>query len=92
MATNDVGIKLKIEGEKEYKQSLKNIIASQKEWESEIKAVDSALESEASQEDKNRKKGELLEKQIESQEKKLVLMKDQLVKVEDAYGADSKVA
>lgn len=91
MAT-DVGIKLKIEGEKEYKQSLSSIIASQKEWESEIKAVGSALESEASQEDKNRKMGELLEKQIESQEKKLGLMKDQLEKVEDAYGADSKEA
>lgn len=88
----DVGIKLKIEGEKEYKQSLKNIIDSQKEWESEIKAVDSALESEASQEDKNRKKSELLSKSIESQEEKLGLMKDQLKKVEDAYGEDSKEA
>lgn len=88
----DVGIKLKIEGEKEYKQSLKNIIDSQKEWESEIKAVDSALESEASQEDKNRKKSELLTKSIESQEEKLGLMKDQLKKVEDAYGEDSKEA
>lgn len=91
MAT-DVGIKLKIEGEKEYKQSLKNIIDSQKEWESEIKAVESALESEASQEDKNRKKSELLSKSIESQEEKLGLMKDQLKKVEDAYGEDSKEA
>lgn len=88
----DVGIKLKIEGEKEYRQSLKNIIDSQKEWESEIKAVDSALESEASQEDKNRKKSELLTKSIESQEEKLGLMKDQLKKVEDAYGEDSKEA
>lgn len=91
MAT-DVGIKLKIEGEKEYKQSLSSIIASQKEWESEIKAVDSALEAEASQEEKNRKKSELLTKSIESQEEKLKLMKDQLQKVEDAYGADSKEA
>lgn len=91
MAT-DVGIKLKIEGEKEYKQSLKNIIDSQKEWESEIKAVESALESEASQEDKNRKKSELLSKSIESQEEKLSLMKDQLKKVEEAYGEDSKEA
>lgn len=89
---NDVGIKLKIEGEKEYKQSLKNIIASQKEWESEIKAVDSALESEMDAEEKSRRKGELLEKQIESQEKKLGLMKEQLEKVEDAYGKDSREA
>ena len=92
MATTDVGIKLKIEGEKEYRQSMKDIISSQKEWESEIKAVDSALESEASQEDKNRKKSELLTKSIESQEEKLGLMKDQLKKVEDAYGEDSKEA
>lgn len=92
MATTDVGIKLKIEGEKEYRQSMKDIISSQKEWESEIKAVDSALESEASQEDKNRKKSELLTKSIESQEEKLSLMKDQLKKVEDAYGEDSKEA
>ena len=89
---NDVGIKLKIEGEKEYKQSLKNIIASQKEWESEIKAVDSALESEMDAEEKSRRKGELLEKQIESQEKKLGLMKEQLEKVENAYGKDSREA
>lgn len=89
---NDVGIKLKIEGEKEYKQSLKNIIASQKEWESEIKAVDSALESEMDAEEKSRRKGELLEKQIESQEKKLGLMKEQLEKVEAAYGKDSREA
>lgn len=91
MAT-DVGIKLKIEGEKEYKQSLKDIITSQKEWQSEIKAVDSALESEMSAEDKAVRKKELLSKSIEDQEKKLGLMKGQLEKVEDAYGKDSKEA
>jgi phage-related minor tail protein/uncharacterized protein YoxC len=91
MAT-DVGIKLKIEGEKEYKQSLASIIQSQKEWESEIKAVDSALESETKEEEKNRKKKELLTKSIESQEEKLGLMREQLTKVEEAYGEDSRQA
>lgn len=88
----DVGIKIQLDGEKEYKQSLKEIISQQKEWDAEIKAVESALDSETSAQDKARKKHELLTKSIGEQEKKISLMKDQLKKVEDAYGENSEQA
>lgn len=88
----DVGIKIQLDGEKEYKQSLKEIISQQKEWDAEIKAVESALDSETSAQDKARKKHELLTKSIGEQEKKIALMKDQLKKVEATYGENSEQA
>ena len=88
----DVGIKIQLEGEREYKKSLKEIISQQKEWDSEIKAVESALDDETSAQEKARKKADLLTKSIDSQQKKIGLMKDQLEKVEEVYGKDSEQA
>lgn len=88
----DVGIKIQLDGEKEYKQSLKEIISQQKEWDSEIRAVESSLDSETSAQEKARKKHELLTKSIGEQERKIELMKDQLKKAEQTYGTNSEQA
>lgn len=89
----DVGVRIGVEGEAEYKKSIKDIIAEQKALAAELKATDAAFDKNASAQDKAAKKAEILNKEIENQKEYISKLKDQLEKAKEAYGDnDSRVS
>ena len=89
----DIGVKIGVEGEAEYKKSIKDIIAEQKALSAELKATDAAFDKNASAQDKAAKKAEILNKEIENQKEYISKLKDQLEKAKEAYGDnDSRVS
>lgn len=92
MAT-DIGVRIGLEGEAEYKRTIKDIIAEQKALAAEMKATESAFDKNASAQDKARAKAENLNKQIENQKTYVEKLKDQLEKAKETYGEnDAKVS
>ena len=88
MAVN-IGPRIGLEGEAEYKKSIKEIIAEQKALSAEMKATESAFDKNASAQDKATAKAENLNKQIENQKEYIAKLKDQLDKAKEAYGENS---
>lgn len=88
MAVN-IGPRIGLEGEAEYKKSLKEIIAEQKALSAEMKATESAFDKNASAQDKATAKAQNLNKQIENQKEYISKLKDQLDKAKEAYGENS---
>ena len=64
----DIGLKIGIDGEREYRKQLQQINAESRAFKSELKELESEFDSNSSAMDKNRKKGALLEKGIKDQE------------------------
>lgn len=85
----DIGPKISLEGEKEYRNSLKNIIAESKALGSEMKALESSFDENTSAEEKMAKKSELLNRQIENQQKYVDQLKAGLQKCTEQYGEGS---
>lgn len=106
MATNDVGIRVGVEGEKQFRDSLKGINSQLKNLNTEMQASTREFEKNAgSQEALNRKaeilgktidvekqKVELLTKQYENQNKKLSALGEELDKVSEEFGKNSEQA
>ena len=89
----DIGPRIGLEGEAEYKKSIKDIIAEQKALAAELKATESAFDKNASSQDKAAKKAEILNKEIENQKEYISKLKDQLDKAKESYGEnDSRVS
>lgn len=89
----DIGVRIGLEGEAEYKKSVKDIIAEQKALAAELKATESAFDKNASAQDKAKAKIENLNKQIDNQKEYIEKLKDQLDKAKEAYGEnDAKVS
>ena len=88
MAVN-IGPRIGLEGEAEYKKSIKEIIAEQKALDAELKATESSFDKNASAQDKATEKAENLNKQIENQKKYIEKLKGQLDKAKEAYGDNS---
>lgn len=88
MAVN-IGPRIGLEGEAEYKKSLKEIIAEQKALGAELKATESSFDKNASAQDKATAKAQNLNKQIENQKEYISKLKDQLDKAKEAYGDNS---
>lgn len=92
MAVN-IGPKIGLEGEAEYKKSLKDIIAEQKALKAEMDATASSFDKNATAQDKARAKAENLNKQIDLQKEKVEKLKAQLDKAKETYGeSDSRVS
>jgi hypothetical protein len=90
MAVN-IGPRIGIDGEAQYRKQLQNIVQTQKTLKSEMEAVSSAFDENTSAEEKNKKTSENLEKQIEQQKKKLELQNKMLQEAAQKYGeTDSK--
>lgn len=85
MAVN-IGPKIGIDGEKEYRQSINQIIQQQKTLKSEMKAVSSAWTKETSELKKNKQQKEQLNKQIENQNKKVKELSRMLEESAKKYG------
>ena len=85
MAVN-IGPKIGIEGEKEYRKQLNGLITQQKTFSAEMRELESSFDESTSAMEKNRKKGELLEKQIANQEKTVAELEKGLEACKEKYG------
>lgn len=90
MPTN-IGPKIGIEGEAEYRKSIQNIIQQQKTLKAEMEATSSAFDKNASAQEKNKAKAESLNKQIEVQKDRVEKLKSMVDQSAAKYGeADTK--
>lgn len=85
MADNDIRQKIILDGEKEYKQALKDAQRELKTLRSELKAETAELGKNATEQDKNAVKVKNLEKQIKEQEKIVRTYTEALDEVREKY-------
>jgi len=85
MAVN-IGPRIGIEGEAEYRKSINDIIQQQKTLKSEMEAVTSAFDKSTSAEEKNKKTKDLLTKQVETQKKRVEELSKMLDESAKAFG------
>ena len=88
MAT-DIGVKIGVQGDQQYKQSLKDIIQETKTLNAEMKATESAFDKNASAQDKAKAKMEVLNKQVDKQKEYISRLKDELGKASEEYDENS---
>lgn len=86
----DIGLKIGIDGEREYRKQLQQINAESRAFKSELKELESEFDSNSSAMDKNRKKGALLEKGIKDQEKRVEELEKALDNSAKTFGENSK--
>ena len=85
MATN-IGPKIGIDGEKQYKQQMAQIIQQAKTLGSEMKLVTSTFSKNTTEQEKSAKTSKIAAEQIANQEKKVELLEGMLKKSADMYG------
>lgn len=85
MAVN-IGPRIGIEGEAEYRKSIQNIIQQQKTLKAEMQATASAWDKSTSAEKKAQQTKETLTKQVEAQEKRVKELSKMLKESADKYG------
>lgn len=85
MATN-IGPKIGIEGDKQYKQQMAQIIQQAKTLDSEMKLVTSTFSKNTTEEEKNAKTSKIVAEQAENQKKKIELLEGMLKKSAEVYG------
>lgn len=85
VANNDIKQKIVLEGEKEYKQALKDAQRELKTLRSELKAETAELGKNATEQDKNAVKVKNLQKQIAEQEKIVKTYTEALKEVKEKY-------
>ena len=85
MAVN-IGPKIGIEGEKEYRQQINQIIQQAKTLDSEMKLVASSFDDATTAEEKNAATGKVLAKQIDVQRQRVQALTDMLEKSAAMYG------
>lgn len=85
MAVN-IGPKIGVDGEKEYRDQIKQIIQQSKTLESQMKLVASTFNSATTAEEKNAKTSAVLTKQIEVQRQRVMLLAEQTGKAAAKYG------
>lgn len=85
----DIGPRIGIDGEKQYRTEINNIITQAKTLSTEMKAVTSSFDKNTTAEEKAAKTSEVLTKQIDTQQKRLDLLNDMLQKSKDKTGENS---
>lgn len=83
---SDIGVKLGVEGESEFKNALKEINTNLKTLGTEMKAVTSAFDNNDRSAEKLTAQNEILNKQIDEQKNKLGLLKAKLAESAAEYG------
>ena len=87
MAKNvDIGPRIGIEGEAEYKKEMANIIQQAKTLDAEMKLVTSTFNAETTAEEKAAAQKKVLAQQIENQERKVAALRDAVDRATSAYG------
>lgn len=90
MAENDIKTRIVLEGEKEYKQALKDANRELKTLKSELKAETAELGKNATAQEKNAVKMKSLQKQIAEQEKIVKTYRKALEEVREKYGDNAE--
>lgn len=85
----DIGPRIGIDGEKTYKTEINNIIAQAKMLSSEMKAVTSSFDKNTTAEEKAAKTSEVLNKQIENQQRRIELLTSKLQESKEKTGDNS---
>lgn len=88
MPTN-IGPKIGLDGEAEFRKQLKNIIEQSKTLDAEMKAVASSFDESTSAQEEAEKTGKILSKQIETQKERVRLLSEMVEKSADATGENS---
>lgn len=91
MATN-IGPKIGVDGEKEYRQQISQIIQQSKTLASEMKLVSASFTTATSAEEKNAKTAAVLNKQIAAQRQYIAALAAQAGKAAATYGTNSTEA
>lgn len=85
----DIGPRIGIDGEAQYRKEIENIIQQAKTLDSEMRAVASAFDEEADAQKKNKAVTEQVNKQIEVQKERIKLLQDMVQRAADATGENS---
>lgn len=89
MAKTDIGPKISVEGEKEYRQQMQNIIARQKEYAAELKYTTASMDENTSAEQRASSVAAVLRKQIAAQTDAMNAQKSMLLQATEKYGSAS---
>lgn len=92
MAKTDIGPKISVEGEKEYRQQMQNIIARQKEYAAELKYTTASMDENTSAEQRASSVAAVLRKQIAAQTDAMNAQKSMLLQATEKYGSASTQA
>lgn len=85
----NIGPKIGIDGEKEYRKQINDLITQQKTFSAQMRELESSFDENTSAMEKNRKKGELLEKAISNQEKQVEELEKGLKAAAEKYGENA---
>lgn len=88
MAVN-IGPKIGIDGEAEYRSQLNNIIQQSKTLDAEMKALTSSFDKEASAQEKATKTAGLLEQQIATQQDRIAKLSEMVAKSAEVFGENA---
>ena len=88
MAVN-IGPKIGIDGEAEYRKQLQNLVQESKTLQAEMDALTSSFDENTSAEEQATKKSEVLQKQIETQKDRVEKLADMVERSTEATGEDS---
>lgn len=86
----DIGPKIGIDGEAQYRKEIEQIIQQAKTLDAEMRAVASAFDKEGDSQKKNKAITEQTNKQIETQKEKIKLLQEMVARSAEATGANSK--
>jgi len=86
----EIGPKIGIDGEAQYRKEIEQIIQQAKTLDAEMKAVASAFDKEGDAQKKNKAITEQTNKQIETQKEKIKLLQEMVARSAEATGANSK--
>jgi tape measure domain-containing protein len=92
MAKTDIGPKISVEGEKEYRQQMQNIIARQKEYAAELKSTTASMDENTSAEQRASSVAAVLRKQIAAKAEAISAQNLVLQKAVLKYGESSTEA
>lgn len=92
MAKTDIGPRISVEGENEYKKQMKNIIQQQKEYTAELDSATAALGKNSTAQQRASTVAGVLKKQIAANESAIKLQNIQLQKAVEKFGATSTQA
>lgn len=82
----NIGPKIGIDGEAEYRRQINQIIQQQKTYESQLSAITSALGKNATAQDKAAATGDIMADMIKTQEQRISMLNDMLAKAKEKYG------
>jgi tape measure domain-containing protein len=92
VAKTDIGPRISVEGENEYKKQMKNIIQQQKEYTAELDSATAALGKNSTAQQRASTVAGVLKKQIAANESAIKLQNIQLQKAVEKFGATSTQA